>query len=1387
MRRICFLLLLMLSISPSLTAIYFKHIGVDDGLAQASVISIYQDELGRMWFGTHEGVSLYDGNTLVSFKHSEDSIVSQKIPVGNANDPIVGDQKGNIYFRSDAKLIHYDVREERFTCLKSENVSTVYCKDSLVLVAASDTIYRWDPKNKSLHLLSKTNIPGNQIEAFFVDSKNRIWIGGRRGLYASVNELLLYEREKMRRDEGEMERMGEGGQWRQIIKDVFINEIMEDSQSNIWIATRDDGLYKYSPEEVLTVFKYDPANPNSIPSDQVRSFTEDYEGNIWIGTFAGLCQYNPKTETYINYRRTDLPGTLNHSSVYSVYQDKQNTIWVGTYYGGVHYFNPETAFITYYPAAIRRRNDCLSHFFVGRMTEDKNHNIWICTEGGGLNFFDRKAKTFRHYMAGANANSIAHNNLKCITYSEKQDKLYIGTHTGGLSVFDMNKGVFQNFRDAKPDFHRLIGDVIINTRLLNEDTLIIQSRNGLFCLNLNDGQLTPLFDEKDRVRGVLIIYTDSKQNLWIATVDAIIRINMNNKERLTLNKTEYGFGSFATTCIFEDRKGRLFFGTIGSGLYQFDEDAGRFISFTAEKNMLLSNYCYDIVQTEQDELVILSDKGLSFLNVEDGKLRTIHREALFLSSINYGCGLLVCRNGEIFAGGNGGLISFFEQEVFNKNKEYDLFFSSLSVNEVKVTPLDKTKILRQALPFTNKIILNHHQDNLNITFASNNYIHTRTKEQYEYFLEGFDDKWITGNNVIYTNLPPGKYKLAVREKITDPLVAAKTITLDIIIRHAWYANPVAYIIYGSIIYFILNYIIRIRKARFRLRTSLEAERKEKEQIEQLNQAKLQFFSNISHEFNTPLTLIAAQIERLLNGHSISPFIYNKLLKINKHALYMRNLIGELLDFRKLEQGHITLKVKEMNIIPFLKEIYYSFYELSVTRNIAYHFEANGTDDIPCWFDTKQLQKVFYNLLSNAFKFTKPNDTIELSVREDAETIIISVIDSGTGIDEKDIHKIFDRFYQTDTTGQISHSSPSFGIGLSLSKGIVALHHGTISVESKPLYGSVFTVRLKKGNIHFDSNVITKPLFFRTEKTEATSDCPACNDVTDKTDGYAVAFATSETRTCNHVTDWALVMPESQKDIIESGNKKSVVLLVEDNEELLLILEEITKPFYQVFSAHNGKEGLDLARKEKPDLIISDILMPGMSGTELCVTVKNDFETCHIPVILLTALSSVEHQIHGLQHGADDYITKPFDEKTLLTRCNNLIRNRLLIKNKFNRNTDFDIQTISNNPIDQKFLDTINRIVETNFDNPDFNINQLAGALNLSRSSLYAKFEALTGMKPNEYVILRKLKKASELLKNNPDMIISEIADRLGFGSPRYFSRCFKNQFGVSPADFRKNK
>ncbi|MDR1096956.1 MAG: response regulator [Tannerella sp.] len=1326
---------LLFYITQTINPVYFRQIGIRDGLSQISVMSIYQDELGRMWFGTEEGLSVYDGKGLVSFKHSEDSLLSHKVPVGNETFPVTGDRNGSVYFRSDDRFIRYDIKKERFHCLKSGNVSTVFCKDSAVLVAAADTVYAWESETASFRYVTHVDKPNTVIYKLFIDSDARLWIGARKGLFVQDDKKQL----------------------QCILAEEDIFEIFEDSQANVWIATRNAGMYRRDRQGILRKFTHLPGNPNSIPHNQVRSFAEDGYGNIWIGTFLGLCKYNPATEEYTVYKKDNLPGALQHSSVFSTCRDAQGSIWVGTYYGGVHHFNPEADCFSYY-SSNSARNDCLSHFFVGKITEDRDQNLWICTEGGGLNFFDRKTKTFRHFTAGGNKNSIAHNNLKCITYSSKYDKLYIGTHTGGLSIYDIRSGAFFNFRDEKPEYHRMTGDVIIRTALYGEDTLIIRSRSGFYKMDLETQRLSPLFDTSAGMGGNLF-FIDSNDYFWLANASSILKINMNNRQDITcFDRKKKGAGSFAVSCIFEDSRGQLFFGTAGSGLYRYNSESGDFTACTAGNNRLYSDYCYDIARSGPDELVISGDKGLSFLNTEDYTLKTIGLDALMLSGINRGCGLLVCRDGEIFAGGIGGLTSFFTRHVFGVNKDYALYFSSLSVNDERIEPDDKTKILQQAIPFTDRIVLNHKQNSLNIAFASTGYFCSQTGGAYEYRLEGFDSKWIAGDRIIYTNIDPGKYTLRVREKKTSPGAApSKTASLEIVIRHAWYANPYAFAFYFIIVYVILFSFMRFLQVRQRLKTSLELERKEKERIEQLNQSKLQFFSGISHEFHTPLTLIIVQVERLLNSSGISPFLYGRLLKINRNAVHLRNLASELLDFRKLEQGHIRLKVREQNLIPFLKEIYLSFLELSSERNITYRFDSCGVEEILCWYDPKQMRKTFCNLISNAFKYTKPNDSIEISVKEEPDAIVIKVIDSGIGIKKEDIDRIFDCFYQVDDGRPNTIAAPSTGIGLSMAKSILELHHASVSVESKPAYGSIFVVSLKKGNSHFSPDELLSG-----EQNEPP--------------GEEIKLAVQPEK---------YALPPDTAETDAGTEKKGTVLVVEDNDELLQLLQDILSPIYSILSAHDGAEGLELTRRHRPDLVISDIMMPGMSGTEMCMTIKNDFETCHIPVILLTALSSTEHSIYGLQHGADDYIGKPFHEKALIARCNNLIRNRLIIKNKFSRNLDFDIQSISNNPIDQKFLDTVNRIIEENFDNPAFNINTLARELTISRSSLYAKFEALTGMTPNDYALQRKLKKAADLLRSDPSLNISEISDALGFSSPRYFSRCFKKQFTLSPAAYRK--
>lgn len=1339
MRKIILSLIMLLGFCSGIYPIYFKHIGMQEGLSQLSVMAIYQDKLGRMWFGTEEGISIYDGVQTKVYKPSEFHRQNAN-PIGNQTHFIAGDKKGNVFFDSDQSLICYDIQTQKFSCLRESNVYTVASVKGTIWIGIADSVFTWNPDKNKFDFVTKLESRNQHATCFLEDSGGRYWIGTTDGLF----------------------RMNDDKSLTCIIMGEDIYSMYEDSKYNLWISIRMNGMYKRDVHGNFTRYRYDPSNPNNLSSNQVRDFVEDNFGNIWFGTFTGLNKYNPISNRFEVYARNPLPGSMTHSSVFPVYKDRQGTIWLGTYYGGVNYFNPETDIFTVY-AANNTRNDCLNYPFVGKMVEDKDNNIWICTEGGGLNFFDRKTKKFTYFMADENRNSIAHNNLKAIAYSPERNKLYIGTHTGGLSIYDIKNKRFKNPYFEDPSYAVIAGDRINQMRIY-KDELICTGPKGIFKMNLETEKASPLF-KSGKYYGNTCFFIDSKGYMWLAYGKGVWKINLENEEDQVLFRSgENGLGTFPISQIIEDKEGRIFLGTRGSGLFRYDEKNRRFTGYTTENSFIASNYCYELALSSLDQLVITGDKGITFFDPDQNLFKVVELgTALPLSGINIGCGILICKNGEIFVGSSNGMATFFEQQLFNSAKDYQLYFSDLFINNEQVFPGGPDKVLTAALPFTQKIELAYNQNNLIFTFTSNNYVNTLKKASYEYMLEGFDKKWIPSkdNNIFYTNLNPGKYTLIVREIQYDPdLEQPRTIKMDIHIHSPWYASGLAYFIYLVLIISILYSIYRFKKSQYMLQTSLEMERKEKEAIEELNQAKLQFFSNISHEFRTPLTLIISQIELLLQSSSLSPSVYNKLLKVYKNTYHMRNLISELLDFRKLEQGHMKLKVYEQDIVPFLKEIYLSFYEYASGRSITYNFTA-PKESVLCCFDPKQMQKVFYNLLSNAFKYTKPNATIEMILENKENEVIIKVIDNGIGISKEDIDKIFDRFYQAENGISNITKTPSTGIGLSLTKNIIELHHGTIQVESTPGYGSIFIVSLLKGCTHF-----TEEEQAREQQEKQTEnlipDTVALND---------------------HMEE--LSDTEQKEELIEGDDSPHTILLVEDNEELLQILNSLFSPIYRVLLARNGKEGLEKAREERPDIIVSDVMMPEMSGTEMCLKIKNDFDVCHIPVVLLTALTSAEQNIEGLQRGADDYINKPFNAKVLLARCNNLIRNRIILQKKFSQQKDFDAQSLASNPIDQKFLDTVNSIIEKNLDNIDFDMNMMARELGLSRSSLYTKFKALTGMTPNDFVLSCKLKRAAAMLTNNPDLQIADISDRLGFGSPRYFTRCFKAQFEITPAEYRK--
>ena len=875
----------------------------------------------------------------------------------------------------------------------------------------------------------------------------------------------------------------------------------------------------------------------------------------------------------------------------------------------------------------------------------------------------------------------------------------------------------------------------------------------------NDVNVRKLLNKRYAFETFLI---DSRQRMWLASVNGgVICVDLPSSKI-----TEYAMdtnnpssiGRFKVVHIFEDSRGSVFFCTIGSGIYEYQEGEQSFKSYSTSNQCLPSDYCYYICESVEDHrLFILHGKGLSIFNREKGEVENTYH--LFNQTYSQGSALYLDKNGTLFISGINGLALFQKQSLYALPSKSLLNFDKLFIFNEEICPNDQSGILTDILAKTSDIYLSYKQNNITVEFASFNYNNDRNR-LFEYRLEGFDKAWTqtTGTTITYTNLPPGEYILRAR-----PLAGKENLDeevhLNIHVSAPFYATVWAYFFYLLCLLGVMIAFIRFKTRQAALKSSLEFERKEKERIEELNQVKLRFFTNISHEFRTPLTLILGQIEVLMQM-DLGTTIYNRILRIYKNAWHMRNLISELLDFRKQEQGYLKLKVEEQNLVTFTRQIYMCFYEYAQKKEITYRFD-NVEETISVWFDSKQLQKVIFNLLSNAFKYTPNKGSIRVEVRMLASQAIVSVCDTGVGIPEEHISKIFERFYQTDNSSSFTLGT---GIGLALAKGIMNMHHGKIDVESTVGKGTKFTLSLPLGNRHFSDE----------------------------------EMATVESRESVIISEAVPMLPfeqimdvEEEKTKVQENIKeedKPIILLVDDNEELLSMLEDLFLPIYKVYIAHDGREGLEMARQIQPDLIISDVMMPEMSGKELCYKIKTNVELSHISVILLTAQTSVEYVVEGLMFGADDYVTKPFNVKVLIARCNNLIKNKKrLIAHYAGKTITESPVTEAINERDKELLAKCVNIIKENFENPAFDVTALASELCVGRSKLYMQFKQMTGLTPNEFILKIKLDEAMSLLKNHPELNISEISIRLGFSSPRYFSKSFKAFFGVAPQTVRSRK
>lgn len=1318
-------------LSGKAQSITFNHLTDKDGLSHYSVTSIYQDERGLMWFGTLNGVSLYNGKSFKIYRHEKNnpnSIVNNRI------EQIIGDQRGTIYFKTQGGISAYDIKKEEFKTIFHKSASGMFFYDDFYM-AYGNEIFRFNGEKFEQFY----KIPDEQVKISRIHiGKDSIYIGtNQHGLYLLANQKLSHP-----------------------ISSGYVTDIFKDSSGNCWITNSRDGIGLYLIQNgKVSNFQCIEEDPSTITSNFTHRCCEDQQGNIWIGTFNGLTEYDKQERKFIRHYRKEHSKSLTHSSVWCLYCDNQGTIWAGTYFGGLNYFNPTKQ--TYYEYVTSpQEEDGLSSGIISQMTEDKNSNLWICTEGGGLNQYNRQTNTFRWYKQNNLRNSISHNNVKAIYYDPQHELLWLGTHLGGLNKLDLKTNYFTHYKHIEGDSTSIPSDIVMDIIPYKGD-LLLSTQNGIGLFNPNTGKCQYLLHGKDQhiTHATSRLLIDHQGLLWIVNIQGGIATYNFETKKLSIYKynssIEHSLSSNNINSIYEDSQNRLWFCTNDNGLDLYNRENDEFENFNMQHNGFSSDQMFNICEIDSNRLLTTTAKGISIFNLQTKKCTNYTNLPLVSLKEN---ALYRTKHDEIFVGGIGGMISFDKKSTRFFSRPYSIFPSRLIVNGKEVSVGDKSGILSQSISDTKHITLRPSHDVFSIEYAQTDYI-PFNEDSLIYCLEGFSNTWSPlneQNTITYTNLNPGSYTLVVNAKDKNSkLVAENKLLIEVL--PPFYQSTIAYLLYIISATALAYYLIRTYKHRIKLQESLKYEKKHVEDIEKMNQAKLHFFTNISHEFRTPLTLIIGQMEILLQMRSFVPTVYNRILGVYKNSLQMRELITELLDFQKQEQGYMTIKVSEHNIVDFIYEYYLLFQEYAKQRHIDFRFEKTH-DNIQIWYDARQMQKVINNLISNAFKYTKEGGRISISIRKRNQEVIIEVTDTGIGISSKDVEKIFDRFYQTEQLGSLSSSSGS-GIGLALTKGIVELHHGSIEVFSELDEGSTFSVHLKCGNTHFNPEQII-------DKEEKTVDINANKQILE-------------------IQQPLFIEQEMQDSDNLLKGKRHKILIVEDNDSLRKMLSQIFDMFYIVITASNGVEGLEKVRTEQPDMVLSDIVMPEMSGIELCQAIKKDLEFCHIPVVLLTARTATEHTIEGLKTGADDYITKPFNIKILLSRCNNLINNRIMLQEKFSKQPQTAPQILATNDIDKAFVDKVMEIIEQHLDDEEFSVDILTGKMGIARTKLFTKMKAITGQTPLDFIMTIRLKHAAIMLKNNMELNISEISDRVGFNSPKYFTKCFKEKYNMVPQAYRK--
>ncbi len=1333
----------------------FINFSSKDGVSSNTINAIIKDRLGYMWYATEDGLNRFDGISFSVYRHNAADTSSIK---ANQILALYEDPSGNLWIGSNRGLSLYDRKQDAFHNYEVTKGSAArsICSDGAggLWIGSYSGLFEFNPSTGiSKCYTSKNGTNGhlisNTITCVFQDSRHRKWAGTDLGLQLyqpATDNFRLFA--KTNSDSS--------------ISDNSIKSIAEDKQGNLLVGTSDGGLNILLPDgNSFKSFKSIDNQPNTLSSNRIYSIAQESNGKIWLGTENGLNIFDPKTASVqrvnedVRYRYG-----LKGKSVRCIYIDKNGIYWIGTYQSGINKYDRNLTFFNLIQSS-QLDPMGLSAPKVTSFAEAESGNLYIGTDGGGLNLYNPNSGLFQHISIDASSSKP----LSVMALEPVGNELWIGTYMRGIYVLNTKSGAIKHYTKEDGNSGLSSDDIFCIKKDKTGNIWIGTNGKGVDLYSANTGKFQPFISYLPESKPLISSYirsieTDSLGNVWIGTLgNGLAVFNQASKYFKIYTPINTGLPLDDAQTLLPLNNGIVWVGTRGNGLCRIDYKNNNFTNL-AETQGLANTMIYRILEDNGGKIWISTNKGISFYDPTKKAFKNFTtNNGLQGNSFNLGSGLKTT-NGKLYFGGLEGF-NYFMPSALNYDKNVPtVVFTDLKVDYQRVQP-GQNAAIQEDISVAKEIHLNYKQS-FSIEFAALDY--TISNEcQYQYKLEGFDKSWnIIGDarSAVFTNLDPGKYTLKVKAFNPNSSWTTEAAIITIYIKPPFWLTPFAYFLYfafiGGVLWAARSRAIKKLHKKFadeqerqKVKQLLEDERREAERQRAFDQVKIKFLTNLSHEFRTPISLIVGPVETLLNQEKNQEKI-DQLSMVKRNARRLLNLVNQLLDFRKLEEKEVILNTTEDDFIAFVKEVAESFRDFADRRHIKFIFLSH-IDSYYTAFDKDKIERILFNLLSNAFKFTGQDGQITLEVHKvvSKNEIVLSVADTGIGMTQEEQDKIFDQFFQAKSHASIMNQGT--GIGLSITKEFVRLHEGLISVESTYGKGSIFNVSLPLAPIN-------KPVITTQEdQSEA-----------------------NETVNLEVVT-----INESEKEEATIGDQHTL-LIVEDNDDFRSYLKDSLKPFYKVIEAADGKDGWNKVLSSHPHVIVSDISMPYMDGIELSNKIKADKRTCHIPIILLTALTGHDDQLKGLKTGASDYLTKPFNAEILRFKINNLIQLNQSLKETYSRRVNVETAPVVMQSENEKLLLKITQYIEENIDNDKLSVEELSKHVFMSRGTLYNKLLDLTGETPVEFIRSVKLNKAAALLENT-DMKMAQIAYTVGFSTANYFTRAFKAKFNMLPTEYAEAK